>query len=88
MGYELARSSIFVVPDGPARYAKRPIGPCLDQRSGTQADKAWPVGHDVPPRPIRPVPAPVLCRVMPAQPVAQVYFPLSSEEADTGDTTP
>jgi len=54
-GYGLAR------PDGPARYTKRPTGLCLGWRSGPQAGKARPAGHDVPPRPIRQRAGPARC---------------------------
>jgi len=60
-GYGLAR------PDGPARYAKRPTGPCLGWRSGPQAGKARPAGHDVPPRPVRQRAGLARCRAGPGR---------------------
>jgi len=55
-------------PDGPARYAKRPTGPCLGRRSGPQAGKARPAGHDGPPRPVRQRAGPARCRAGPGRP--------------------
>ena len=74
MGYGLAQPSIFAVPDGPARYAKRPTGPCLGQRSGPQTGKARPAGHDVPPRPVRLHAGPAQCRAGPAGPLPRWPF--------------